>query len=260
MNESRKLLPAALFAAVALAALPAAGCNGQGERTGPRAGSGGLFGPSPRELAEMAFDPKDADNRREGIDAMSKTSWGRQDKYLKGYALVLSQDGDASVRAAAVRALGRSGSANYLPNVVAALSDGSPAVRLEAAVVLNKMTADAAARPLCERAILDDSADVRMWCAKALRNYRQAQVLSALVRCLDDPSFSVVYHARRSLAALTGKDMGNDPVAWAPVLAAGLPPERADKPWWDWSGAASRRPVHQPAASQPATQPAAGGP
>ena len=249
-----------LVLAAAGAALLAAGCDKQEEKPAPRPGAGKLFGPSAQELVDLAFDLNDADHRREGIDLLSRKRWGRDEKYLRAYALALRQDKDSSVRAMAARALGRAGNEQYLGDVVAALSDESPMVRLEAAMVLDKMPCEPAARPLTERAVLDDSVDVRLWCAKALHHYRQGQVLATLVRCLDDPSFSVAYHARRSLVALTGRDMGNDPVAWAPLLAAGLPPEQPARPWWDWFGTTARKPATQPAgASPPASQPQAGG-
>ena len=69
-------------------------------------GSGGASslrpGPTPQEQLAMAFDPDDADNRREGVLMLSSYEWGLAEPYLKGYAMLLATDDDATVRSAAL--------------------------------------------------------------------------------------------------------------------------------------------------------------
>ncbi len=197
----------------------------------------GSFGTSPGEEVKMAVDP-DPDKRREGVLHLSEHEWARSEKYVKFYAMLL-RDSDPSVRCAAVQALGRADNPEYLPQIVGALSDSTESVRLAAARVLNRMSGDIAVEPLRNRALMDPSADVRMWSARALGCYRDKEVISTLVRCLSDSSFGVCYKAHESLVELTGRDCGYEPENWSAV-AMSDPIEkqsfRSRKPWWDWMG------------------------
>jgi len=216
-----------------------------------------VFGPSPKELVQMAFDPNDADRRREGITRLSKKDWGLGEKYLKGYALLLQTDEDASVRCAAARALGRAGNPKYLPNLVTALrKDPSDAVRWDAAAALADVTDPPAAHALQAAALGDSSADVRAASVKALRNVRDREVLRTMIRCLDDASFTVRYQAHASLVEMTGEDFGYESADWSSATGMELLPVPArpakTRAWWDWFNVKGRP------KKVPATQPATG--
>ena len=200
------------------------------------------FPPPPKQQVAMAFDPDDADKRREGIVMLSSHDWGLREPYLKGYADRLKEDPDPSVRCAGVRALARAGDRKYLPNIVAGLSDESASVRWDAAEALVAMPDDSAAEPLTRLALRDASVDVRASSAKAMRHYNQPEVLQALVRCLDDPSFTVRYQAHGSLVLLTGRDCGYDSTDWTQSLAGKLPARVPGwvRPWWDWAGVTAK--------------------
>ena len=186
-----------------------------------------LTGPSPAEHVAGAFDPDDPDKRREGIVALSEKSWGLQEPYLRGYAALLRADESPLVRSAAVRALGKAGDPNYLPDVATALDDESAEVRLDAAAALDSLPGDEAIRPLMRRAQGDDADDVRAACARALRHYPRSDVLEALRRCLADPAYVVRYEARGAMTALVGRDMGPGPADWAGAQA--LTDQRGDQ-------------------------------
>ncbi len=193
-------------------------------------------GPKPSEQVVMTFDTEDPDRRREGIELLSRKPWGLKEPYLKGYALLLRSDSEPLVRCAAVRALGKSGDTDYLPNVIASLSDQSPSVRWDAAVALDQLIGVSAIEPLRRHATSDSSVDVRIACAKALRHYPTGEVFYTLVQCLSDAAFGVRYRAHGSLVELTGRDVGLEPDEWSLLGEEALTPDPSGefkRPWWD---------------------------
>lgn len=231
----------------------ASGCN-KGQGWTAEEAMKKMSGPSPQELVAMAFDPKDADRRREGVCQLSQRSWGRQEKYCKGYALLVHEDADPTVRAAAVQALGRAEHQQFLIDVASALDDSQPTVRLNAAMVLDEFYGDPALAPLRQHALEDSSVDVRMWCAKALRHFRRQEALTTLQQCLKDSSFGVTYQTRASLKELTGRDHGYSPDAWDAVLHSDNPfaaPSATQKDWWRWRNPFEKALTTAPAAHGP---------
>jgi len=223
-------LAAARAATVLFLLLPVVGCGGD---KSPRLQSLAekMKGRSPAEMVAMAFDPDDADNRRQGVTELSSRSWGLQEPYLKGYATMVRNDDDPLVRSAAVRALGKAGDLTYLPDVVAALEDDEPSVRWDAAVALDSLVGPEAVDPLRRHAVEDEALDVRASAARALRHYPTPEVVAMLKRCLRDRDFSVRYQARASLAAIMGRDFGYEPGRW-PEDPAAVPPA-PKRSWWD---------------------------
>jgi HEAT repeat protein len=214
----------------------ATGCSPDG------AGRGGLtrklFGPSPKQLVVQMFESEDPDLRRNAIERLSKKKWGRRGAYPKAYA-IMTTDSAATVRSAAVRALGRVGDAKYAKEVIAALSDRESSVRWDAAVTLDSIFAPEAVGPLSLRANSDESPDVRIASARALRHYRQPDVLETLLRCLDDPKLAVRCRAAESLTELTGESAGTDAHAWRRILNGKTDPFATTSPaknkaWWKW--------------------------
>lgn len=199
---------------------------------------------SAEEMVEMAFDPSDADNRRRGITLLSERQWGLQEPYLKGYAMLLDKDDDPLVRSAAVRALGKAGDANYLPNMIEAMEDKSAAVRWDAAEALGLFDDARTVDPLRRHAVEDESMDVRVCCARSLVRYRDEKVVRTLKECLLDEEFSVRHQARTSLVAIVGRDCGYEPDDW--TLLSDSDSDRTEtndksRPWWDWRRATGRR-------------------
>ena len=81
-------------------------------------------GRSPEEMAADAFDTKDPDVRRLAIEQLSRKRWALRDPYLKRFAQLTrpSLEEDPSVRAVAVRTLGRAGNTKYHPEIMSALT------------------------------------------------------------------------------------------------------------------------------------------
>ena len=193
------------------------GCSPKGDDAGRGGFMKRLFGPSPNQLVVQMFESEDPDLRRDAIERLSKKDWGRRGSFLKAYA-ILTADPAATVRSAAVRALGRAGDAKYAKEVIEALSDREASVRSDAAVALDSISAPEAVKPLSAGATRDVSPDVRAASARALRHYRQPDVLETLLRCLDDPKLAVRRRAAESLTELTGENAGTDAHAWRRIL------------------------------------------
>lgn len=214
------------------------GCGGSRDRTPFNDAMRSITGPSASELVEWAFDPNDSDKRREGIIGLSSRSWGLQEPYLKGYAALLRTDPDPMVRAAAARALGLAGDANYATDVTRGLLDREVAVRQDAATALDRVYDANTAMFLRTRALNDPDQDVRAKCCKALRHHRHIENVRALVDCLNDKEYSVRYQARGALVAIVGRDFGPYAEDWREVASARSlpprPPEMCGRPWWDW--------------------------
>ena len=238
---------AALTAACVAACALAGGCGNDAEAWTLQGLLKKLSGSTPKQNVAMAFDPNDADRRREGILGLSEKGWGLREPYLKGYAAILRTDDDPLVRAAAVRALGKAKDPNYLEDVGRALFDKVDFVRQDAAAALDNLTGPAAVDPLCNRVLNDTNQDVRANCARALRHYRRQDALQTLIECLADKAFGVRYQAHQSLVALTGQDRGFDQEKWVGVTlpTAEAAPEEAGN-WWDRLWRIGRKPSPEP--------------
>jgi HEAT repeat protein len=172
---------------------------------------------APPNQVEWVDDP-DPDKRREAITMMSSQPRYLQEPYTKFYALALTADSDALVRAAAARALGLAGDPTYLPQLLAGLEDRSPVVRRDAAGALDKVPDDSAVAALVKHAATDPSPDVRAACCWALGHYALPQVDATLVGALKDPDLNVRRRARATLARLTGIDLGDSAADWSDYL------------------------------------------
>jgi hypothetical protein len=245
-----------LVALVAAAALPACSKDAAGPSSAPAMTFDGMMkkivGPSAKDRVAMAFDPNDADRRREGVLGLSKHDWGLKEPYLKGYDALLRTDKEPLVRAAAARALGKAKDPTYLPSVAKALYDPAEPVRVDSAIALDSLTGEQAVEALRNRAVLDDSQDVRAAAAKALRHYRREDVVRTLMECLTDKAFSVRHQAHASLVEIVGQDLGYQPADWSAVAGRPLagPPKPAS--WWDrmWQRSETpRKPESPPAAA-----------
>ena len=134
--------------------------------------------------------------------------------------LVLQDDGEPMVRAAAASSLGYWKQQAATTTLVAALKDDSDMVRQEVVRALAKIRDPDAVPALIVTLEMDPSADVRSAAAEALGGFEGDDVLRVLVEALDDQSLSVRYAASRSLGRLTGKDYGLDKERWAQWLAS----------------------------------------
>ena len=217
----------------------------------------------PEEKAAMAFDETDPDVRRTAIELLSRKKWALRDPYLKRFAQLTMPgiEKDPSVRAVAVRALGKAHNRKYMPEILAALEDASPVVRWDAAVVMQTMPDKKAVSTLQKMAISDESVDVRASATNALREYRTTSVFRTLLRSLADSDFTVRSAAHDSLVFQTGQDKGFDPENWSKSSGeVGMEtlPEPAvrykKRPWWDWAKMTKETEAIAPTYDQPSAK------
>lgn len=171
-----------------------------------------FFPPKPGEVARDAFNVYDPDTRRRALALLSSAKFGGEQAYVRVYRLLVD-DPDATVRAAAIKALGDHGAVEDAKTFIARLKDEAAFVRWESAKALQKIHSPAAVVPLIE-AMKDEDPDVRMAAAYALGQYAEARVVNVLIGALDDQEFGVVEAARHSLQTLTGQDLPADGQSW----------------------------------------------
>jgi HEAT repeats len=190
------------------------------------------MGALPRDLYELLTMDKvvdaatslkadDADMRRVALNRIAGRKVGRGLPYTDVYKAMGQFDDDASVRAAAVRAINQVRDRTAVGVLVAALADGDPMVRLEAAKALANMPTVAAEAPL--RAIAENNEedlDTRLAAIDALRHYKTPETQRTLVSQLNSNTFALSWQARRSLFLMTGKDMRYNESEWNRLLAA----------------------------------------
>lgn len=210
------IMRTALLLPVVLSLCWVNGCNSRGEFTGLGGLVGDLMPPTPREAASKAFNPYDADLRRDSVTLLSNASFGGESPYLRTYRLLVS-DGDPTVRAACVAALGKHGTVEDVPLILIYLKDDARIVRWEAAKALQRIHHKDAVDPLIQRLVgenKDTSADVRIASACALGQYPQRKVFDALVGALNDDDYSVAMEANKSLRTITGQAFSADGAQW----------------------------------------------
>ncbi len=179
---------------------------------------------TPGELARMATNPYDANDRYLGTLGLANENFANEPVYIKLFEDRL-QDPEPCVRAAAVRGLANHGEPAQTPLVIGALSDKDKLVRLEAARGLQRLHEPSAVPPLIRAMHEPDlrnakdpaepEAFVRTEAALALGQYPEKRVVQALIAGLDDSELSVNRASLASLRILTGQDFGLDRAAWS---------------------------------------------
>lgn len=177
-----------------------------------------LSGDTPIKYARMTMSDS-ADARRVGINGLVEKDFGKRPPYTDRYADLASMDPDPLVRATAIRALNQSRDKSRTKLFIKSLGDASPLVRLEAAKALRRVPDPDAAEPLLK--VLntpDEDKDVRIAAADALQHYKRLDVARSLVALLSNRDFGLAWQSRRSLKALTGRDLYYDDAAWLQYL------------------------------------------
>jgi len=222
----------------------------------------------PREAAQWAADPYDADKRGRGTTMLANAPFGGADAYLEMYRKYVT-DESPGVRAAAARGLGMHGSPSDVPLVTPLLKDSERLVRLDAVKALQRLHNEAAVVPLIDAVDpkKEVEVDVRAGAASALGQYADPKVLDALIAALAEDNLLVTRSAQESLRTLTGNDeLGDDRKGWVRWMAATRTPfagRRAyfypvfsrDRVWMDWVPIVGG-PVPNETSAQPAGMPA----
>jgi hypothetical protein len=177
-------------------------------------------GNTPGRYARLMEDENFPDNRRLGISELAKKDFARKPPYTTRYQQIFQSDPDPSVRAMAIRSLNVSRDSTAPELYIRALNDVDAAVRLEGAKALGNMPNDAAIDGLLKLLNApEESQDIRIAAASALRHYQRRAVATALVGVLDERQFGVAWQARRSLQRISGVDYAYDAPAWLEYLS-----------------------------------------
>ena len=195
------------------AAVAGTGCETIGQDLGDLAK--GIFAPTPAEAARMAVDPHDPDRRREGTLMLANASFGGAPAYLTMYRDYVQNDRDPLVKAVAIRALARHGSAEDAALIAPRLRHENVQVRWEAAKGLQRLH-DPGVVPDLLRTVgtVEEHSSVRVAAATALGQYAEDRVFQGLVGALDARELSVNVVAEDALRILTGRSFGLDPRPW----------------------------------------------
>jgi xanthine/CO dehydrogenase XdhC/CoxF family maturation factor len=182
-------------------------------------------GDTAANAARQIVDVQSADNRRHGILRLAQESWARKGMAENDlWADMAKRDKDYTVRVAGIRALNWSRDDRYTQIFIDALKDDQPLVRMEAAKALANLPNNQASSALMDRLQNDDSRDVRVASADALRCYKTDETAHALVAVLNDSDFEVAWQARQSLRLMTAYDFGYDQRAWLDFLSGSKQP------------------------------------
>jgi hypothetical protein len=188
---------------------------------------------TPAQAIQLMHNPDRPDARREGV-AVLVTHWsfGKLPPYPQEYQQLAVHDPDVTVRAMAIRALNICRDASATKIFISGLQDENEQIRLESVKALANVP-DPDAIPALQKALsgtrlvyaadghpsqVDESKDVRIAAADALRQYRSLDVARTLVSYLNEPDFGVAWQSRQSLIALTGQDLQYDEAAWLQYL------------------------------------------
>ncbi len=217
---------------------------------------------------EQATHADSADARREAIVQLTKTRYADDDIVIEAYGQIAREDPNEIVRCVAVRALSQSSHENVVaalvdlagPNVANETSGPTDRVRadilrgLEQLATQDRLTQDQmdASASIAVRSLRNQSnRDVQVASVILLGRLPRRASLDALIGTLNHPDYGVVYHARRSLEALTGQVFGDDPAAWRDWLSATespfehrgqwMPSDESQKTWWQRSAEEIRK-------------------
>lgn len=186
-------------------------------------------GDNASKAVRMLEDPTSADNRRIGMNDLVEFGFLKHETpiekrtaetFEKRCRQIAQFDTDFTVRAIAIRTENRARDARATAIFIQQLNDKNELVRLEAAKALaNIPDVNAAPTLITVMTDRDESRDVRVAAADALKHYRTLPAERALCSALHDRSFAVAWQARRSLEHMTLRDFQYDEAAWLGYFA-----------------------------------------
>jgi hypothetical protein len=185
-----------------------------------------LSGDRPIAADRLLEDKSSADHRREGMNKLAEFGFLSNPLFEKRCRQLAQYDVDFTVRASAIRTGNRARDSKATSVFILGLSDQNEWVRLESAKALANVPDSKAVEPLIRLlADHDQSKDIRIAAADALKHYRTQATARALAATLHDKSFAIAWQAHRSLKYLTSRDFGYEESAWLNYVGG------SEKPW-----------------------------
>ncbi|HZL36349.1 MAG TPA: HEAT repeat domain-containing protein [Tepidisphaeraceae bacterium] len=174
-----------------------------------------LSGDRPDKAYTLLLDKASPDNRRIGMNKLEKFGFASNPAFQAKCRLLATTDADETVRASAIRGENLARDRKAASIFIESLQSPNEWVRLEACKALANVPDVKAVEPLVQ--LLNNpeqSRDVRIAAADALKHYRSLTAARALSGALADRQFDVAWQALRSLRYLTSKNFGYDEGQW----------------------------------------------
>ena len=209
------------FLAIALGCLLLTGC-----RTGPLAEMYS-YNPFNRQgPEETEYGPAPA-IRREQIQATAerirRMPPAEQIALAGELALQMQNEIDPIVRADVVRALGEINTQSAQDALRMAMHDAETNVRIAACEAWQELGGPDAIAALSEIIASDTDSDVRLAATRALGTFKDPAAVCGLAVALADHNPALQYRAMESLKTASGRDLGNDVVAWRNYVESAAP-------------------------------------
>jgi HEAT repeat protein len=173
-------------------------------------------GPTPAEQIELL---------RKQINQTSAMSAGEQDALAKDLSEKFKNEADPLLRREYVRVSAGCGSPAAGETLTAALADSEPDIREVACDAWARHGGPQAIPKLAETMKHDSDRNVRLAAVRALAKIGGSDAITAVAPALEDPDPALQYRAVQSLREMTGKDFGDNAVAWREYIRGGSPPE-----------------------------------
>jgi HEAT repeat protein len=197
------------------ATLPLAGCNAAPPPAADPPVNAVELTPAQQVVALVGDPNAPADQRREALIQITRSTAAGEPVYLDFYRALLNDPGtDPTLAALAATALANFGRPEDVRQLTPLLDRPEAFLRWRAAAALRRLHHPDAVGPLMQRVNTDEDADVRLTSALALGQYPRRDVFDTLVTALDDRASGVARAARDSLVLLNSHDAGDDPRAW----------------------------------------------
>ena len=171
--------------------------------------------PTPFEAATWANDFNDPGKQREGVILLANAPFGGSEPYMRLYRILVEEDSDPLVRAAAIRALGQWGDTSDAAIIAKQLTNAYEQVRLESAKSLERIHDPKVSDDIWQRLVDEEETEaVRIELAIALGQYPGDAEFQALLVALDDRSLALNLAAVDSLRVLTSENWGLSTTSW----------------------------------------------
>lgn len=195
---------------------------------------GRIFEPkrTPQQEMLIAFSSTDPDQRRESLTKVAESDAAHDEWAVSSYVTIALLDDDAQARCVALRALAQTDDPRAVDACVQVLNyrDYPNDVRTPTSVcrwdaaealadlasrgVVTEEQRDKTVQTFLTLLQLDTDWHARAAAARGLGNFPAREVVTALIRGLEDKEFSVVYECEESLVRLTGVTNNCNPLAW----------------------------------------------
>lgn len=164
---------------------------------------------------------------RELAKSLPTAGPSEQQKATVDIAQAIRNERDPILRAQMLRTLGACDTAGAKQVLLAGVNDSDAMVRIAACESLGQRGGADGIQALAQVLGSDADIDVRLAAAKGLGDTGDAAAVASLSLALEDPNPALQLRGVRSLEKVTGKDFGDDVVAWRTFCQGGTPEPRS---------------------------------